>query len=316
MRIVYMGTPDFATASLNALADAGYEIAAVVTAPDKAAGRGLLISESSVKKAATQRGFKILQPIKLRDPEFIAELINLKADLFVVVAFRMLPAEVWEIPPKGTINLHASLLPQYRGAAPINHAIINGEKLTGVSTFFINETIDTGHIIDQTTVEISDTDTAGTLHDKLMSAGATLLVETVNKIENSEFKIAPQNKIVTEALHAAPKIFRENCRIQWNQRGEDIRNFIRGLHPYPSAFTSLLFSDGSEKTLKIHDVSFIQEKHQMPTGNISTIENRNIRIAVVDGFIEVNSLQLEGKKPMKSEEFLRGFNFSEVHLKI
>ncbi len=315
MRIVYMGTPDFAVASMKALAEAGHEIVAVVTSPDKPAGRGLQISESAVKKAALQLGFTILQPVRLKDPDFLASLQQLQADLFVVVAFRMLPAEVWKIPPKGTINLHASLLPQYRGAAPINHAIINGETITGVTTFFINENIDTGSIIESTPVEISRDETAGSLHDKLMTEGAALLVKTLWLIESKQCKPRPQKSQISGELKTAPKIFRDNCRIDWNLPGEQIRNFIRGLYPYPGAFTTLVLTDGTQKTLKIGEAGFVSRKHALATGEISS-HNNKFQIAVADGFIEIFSLQLEGKKNMKTGEFLRGFDLKNVRLKL
>ncbi|NLA24047.1 MAG: methionyl-tRNA formyltransferase, partial [Bacteroidales bacterium] len=285
--------------------------------PDRAAGRGLKISESDVKKAAKELNLNILQPKNLKDTDFLNQLKNLNAELFVVVAFRMLPVEVWKMPEKGTINIHASLLPNYRGAAPINHAIINGEKITGVTSFFINENIDTGDIIAKSEIEISENDTAGSLHDKLMSEGANLLAQTVNEIQLGQNKLISQSSMKNSDLKPAPKIFREDCKINWNLKGEQIRNFVRGLNPYPGAFTSIILPDNSERNLKIHDVSFLNTKHNFSIGQININQEENtIQIAVADGFINIHKLQLEGKKAMSTEDFLRGFNFNNVYLKI
>ena len=301
MKIVFMGTPDFAVASLNALLEEGFDIVGVITAPDKPAGRGQKINESAVKQYAAEKGLKILQPVKLKDPEFIEELRSLKADLQIVVAFRMLPEIVWNMPSKGTINLHASLLPQYRGAAPINWAIINGEKESGVSTFFLKQEIDTGDILFSERVEIDEQDTAGDLHDKLMNIGADLLVKTVKAIESGEYKEIPQDKTGEKVLKTAPKIFREDCQIDWNQPVMKIYNHIRGLSPYPAAYCLL-----QDKTLKIYKAEAEQAEHQLEPGSFQTDHKTSLKFACSDGFISVMELQLEGKKKMKVDEFLRG----------
>lgn len=299
MRIVFMGTPDFAVASLSALVDAGFEIVAVVTAADKPAGRGQKVSESAVKKYAIEKGLKVLQPVKLKDPEFITELQALKADLQVVVAFRMLPEMVWNMPPKGTINLHASLLPQYRGAAPINHAIINGETESGVTTFFLKHEIDTGDIIEARKVTIRETDTAGDLHDQLMVTGAELLVETVKAIEKGEYQEQAQSE--AENLKHAPKIFKDFCKIDWNQPLLKIYNLVRGLSPYPTAFTHI-----NDKTLKIFKAEMEIKEPGITPGGFLTDGKTFLKFAAKDGFLKLTDLQYEGKKRMTVEEFLRG----------
>lgn len=299
MKIVFMGTPDFAVASLNALQQAGLEIVGVVTAPDKPAGRGQKLNESAVKKYAQENGLTVLQPIKLKDPLFLEELKALNADLFVVVAFRMLPEVVWQMPSKGTINLHGSLLPQYRGAAPINHVLINGEQETGVTTFFLKQEIDTGDIIFSDAIAISDNETAGSLHDKLMIVGANLLVKTVKAIEADDYNEVPQPH--SEDLKAAPKIFKDFCKVDWNQSNNTVYNHIRGLSPYPTAFTLL-----NEKTLKIFNA---EQDHQEPgisTGAFLTDGKTYLKFATKDGFIKVTDVQFEGKKRMFIDEFLRG----------
>jgi methionyl-tRNA formyltransferase len=299
MKIVFMGTPDFAVASLNALVEAGFEIAGVVTAADKPAGRGQKLQESAVKKYAVEHGLKVLQPLKLKDPEFIAELQSLNADLQVVVAFRMLPEVVWDMPAKGTINLHGSLLPQYRGAAPINHAIINGEKESGVTTFFLKHEIDTGDVIFATTVPIADTDTAGDLHDSLMTAGADLLVKTVKAIESGNYNEQPQ--VFSAELKHAPKIFKDFCRINWNQPVQTVYNLIRGLSPYPTAFTFL-----NDKTLKIFKASYETGRPEVPAGDFVTDGKSYLKFAAADGYLNLLDIQYEGKKRMTIDEFLRG----------
>ncbi|WP_276364074.1 methionyl-tRNA formyltransferase [Daejeonella sp. H1SJ63] len=301
MKIVFMGTPDFAVASLNSLIEAGFEIGGVITAPDKPAGRGQKINESAVKKFAVEKGLRILQPVKLKDPGFLDELRSINADLQVVVAFRMLPEIVWNMPPKGTINLHASLLPQYRGAAPINWAIINGEKESGVSTFFLKQEIDTGDILFTEKVRIEDHDTAGDLHDKLMNIGSKLLVKTVKAIETGDYKETPQDHIDINELKSAPKIFREDCKINWNKPTLQVFNHIRGLSPYPASFSTL-----QEKTLKIYTAIPEITVHQQKPGSIQTDNKTYLKFACTDGWISVIDLQLEGKKRMKVDEFLRG----------
>lgn len=298
-KIVFMGTPDFAVASLHALAQAGFEIAAVVTASDKPAGRGQKLQESAVKRYAVTHGIRVLQPLKLKDPGFIAELAAIQADLHVVVAFRMLPEMVWNMPPKGTINLHGSLLPQYRGAAPINHAIINGEKESGVTTFFLKHEIDTGNIIFSSKVAIAPDATAGDLHDQLMESGARLLVKTVQAITSGNYQEQPQ--FSTALLRHAPKIFKEDCKIDWNKPAVDVYNLIRGLSPYPTAFTEL-----NGKTLKIFKAELVAGEKKGEPGTWYTDGKNNLAYQAADGVIALKDLQFEGKKRMLVNEFLRG----------
>ncbi len=305
LRIIFMGTPDFAVPSLKILLDNGYDIVAVITAPDKPAGRGMKISESDIKKFAAAQNLKILQPEKLKNPEFINELRSLNADLQIVVAFRMLPEIVWNMPPMGTINLHGSLLPQYRGAAPINWAIINGEKETGVTTFKLKHEIDTGDILLQKKIEIGDTETAGELYDRMKEIGAELLLRTINNIKENKIQEVPQTQAGTgekEKLHHAPKISAETCEIKWGENTDDIYNLIRGLSPYPAAFTFL-----KGKKLKIFSV----EKERAATTNLpGDIESDNksfLKFACNDGNISIKELQLEGKKRMSVGDFLRGW---------
>lgn len=299
MKIVFMGTPDFAVASLDALLQAGFDVVAVVTAADKPAGRGQKLSESAVKKYAVAKGIPVLQPLKLKDPAFIEDLKAFKADLQVVVAFRMLPEVVWNMPPKGTINLHASLLPQYRGAAPINHVIINGEKESGVTTFFLKHEIDTGDIIFSDSVAITDDESAGSLHDKLMDLGAHLLVRTVKAIEANDYNEVPQP--ASDELKMAPKIFKEFCKIDWNQPSQTVYNHIRGLSPYPTAFTTF-----NDKALKIFGAVLEEKEPGISAGAFLTDGKTFLKFAAKDGFLKVTDIQYEGKKRMLIEEFLRG----------
>lgn len=302
MKIVFMGTPDFAVASLNALVKAGFDVVGVVTAADKPAGRGQKLQESAVKQYAVAQGLKVLQPLRLKDPVFIEELKGLQADLQVVVAFRMLPEIVWNMPPKGTINLHASLLPQYRGAAPINHAIINGEEESGVTTFFLKQEIDTGDVIFSEKVSITENDTAGDLHDKLMNVGANLLVRTVKAIETGNYTEQPQPESQEGAeLKHAPKIFKEHCLIDWNQPVSIIYNQIRGLSPYPTAFTRL-----NDKTLKVFKAEQEEKETGLAPGAFLSDGKTYLKFAAKDGFIKLSDLQYEGKKRMQVDEFLRG----------
>jgi len=302
MKIVFMGTPEFAVASLDALVKAGFDIVGVITAPDKPSGRGLKLSESAVKQYAVANGLKVLQPEKLRNPDFLNELRNLKADLQVVVAFRMLPEVVWNMPPKGTINLHASLLPDYRGAAPINWAVINGEVVSGVSTFLLKQEIDTGDILFTESVTINEDDTAGDLHDKLMEVGAGLLVKTVKAIESGDYIEKPQNEIVTDAEPKhAPKIFKEDCLIDFNQPVEMVYNRIRGLSPYPTAYTTF-----NDKIFKIFKAEKQDSQPGIQPGGFLTDQKTYLKFACLDGFISVTDVQMEGKKRMGIEEFLRG----------
>lgn len=310
-RIVFMGTPDFAVKSLDAIVQAGYNVAAVVTVPDRQTGRGLKVTFSPVKEYALQHNLPLLQPEKLRDPLFLDELEKLKADLFVVVAFRMLPQSVWAMPPMGTFNLHASLLPQYRGAAPINWAIINGEKETGVTTFLLNEKIDEGKILMQRTTAIPNDDTAGRLHDRLAEMGAKLTVETLDALFAGT--IEPKAQPVLNELKTAPKIFKPDCAIDWTQSGERIRDFVRGLSPYPAATTTMTDSKGETVSMKIYDVTFENEISE-PIGTIKTDKKRELKIAVRDGFISILSLQISGKKKIKADELLRGYDISNWKL--
>jgi len=294
-----MGTPDFAVASLDALVKANFDVVAVVTAPDKPSGRGQKLSESAVKKYAAEKGIPVLQPEKLKNPEFIEELRSYQADLQVVVAFRMLPEVVWNMPPKGTINLHGSLLPQYRGAAPINHAIINGEKESGVTTFFLTHEIDTGNIILSDSTAIADDETAGDLHDKLMYIGADLLVKTLKAIEAGEVNEQPQPQ--SNELKHAPKIFKDDCKIDWNNQALTIYNLIRGLSPYPTAFTFL-----NDKTLKVFKAEIEDKEPGITAGGFLTDGKTYLKFAAKDGFIKLLDIQYEGKKRMLIEDFLRG----------
>ncbi len=306
LRIVFMGTPDFAVAVLDALVNAKFNIVGVITAPDKPAGRGQKINESAVKKYALEHNLTTLQPTNLKSEEFIRELQSLNANLQIVVAFRMLPKTVWQMPKYSTFNLHASLLPDYRGAAPINWAIINGETKTGVTTFFIDEKIDTGNIILQEEVEISDTEIVGELHDKLMQIGSKLVVETVKLIKQDKVKTFKQSEIDEKP---APKIFSETCKINWNDSLNNIYNLIRGLNPYPAAWSTLL-NNKEEVKVKIYDVKKEFELHQYKVGTLITSKNE-IKVAVKNGFIKIDSLQLSGKRKMESSSLLNGFTFLE-----
>lgn len=298
-----MGTPEFAVASLYALVEAGCNIVGVITAPDKPAGRGMQLQQSAVKKYALEKGLHVLQPEKLKNPEFLQELAALEADLQVVVAFRMLPEVVWNMPAMGTINVHGSLLPQYRGAAPINWAIINGEKETGVTTFKLQHAIDTGNILLQERIVITDTETAGTLHDKMKMVGAELLVKTVKALAHGTLNETPQESIANEAgIKHAPKIFTDTCRIDWTRPVGEIYNLVRGLSPYPAAFTQL---DG--KTLKIYNGIPQAGTTGKEPGTMDTDRKTYLRFACSDGWLMVQELQLEGKKRMLVADFLRGY---------
>ncbi len=303
LRIVFMGTPHFATASLKALVENNYEVVGVITAPDKPAGRGQKLRSSSVKEYALSKNLPVLQPNNLKDHSFITSLKALKADVQVVVAFRMLPEIVWNIPPKGTFNLHASLLPKYRGAAPINWAVINGDKESGVSTFFIEHKIDTGNIIFQDKIKIKDEDNAGIVHDKLMVIGSKLVCKTIDAINNKSAPNIKQKGVAT----LAPKIFKEDCQIDWNKNIHDIHNHIRGLSPYPSAWTTLSIG----KNIKIHQSLKEVTIHQETIGSILTDHKNYFKVAVNGGFIHLITLQLEGKKRMSAADFLRGFQLNE-----
>ena len=302
LRIVFFGTPGFAVASLSALVDAGAKVVAVVTMPDKPAGRGMQLQESAVKQYAVAKGLPVLQPEKMKAPAFLEELRDLHADLQVVVAFRMMPEAVWNMPPMGTINVHGSLLPQYRGAAPVNWAIINGEAETGVTTFKLKHEIDTGGILLQQKVRILPDDNAGTMHDKLMVAGAELLVKTIEGLADNDIQEIPQDAIAAEHIKHAPKIFKEQLHINWNKPVMEINNFVRGLSPYPAACTML-----GDRSVKIYEVDYKQEEHGVTPGNYDTDKSTYLRFAAKDGWIYLDELQQEGKKRMNVIDFLRGF---------
>ncbi len=307
LRILFMGTPEFAVESLKALLDAEKNVVGVITAPDKPSGRGKKIHPSPVKQFALSHKLRILQPDKLKDPGFIKALKALKPDLNVVVAFRMLPVAVWALPGHGTINLHASLLPQYRGAAPINWAIINGEKQTGVTTFLIDHQIDTGNILFQEKVDIGNSETAGELHNRLMKAGADLVVKTVNSIVKGNMKPIPQESLLADRqVRKAPKIFKEDCRISWSDNVDSVYNFIRGLSPYPAAWTEFV-SAGHTYQIKIFKAGKVILRHDEPVGSIETDGKKILRIAARDGYLDVLNLQLAGKRQLQTTEFLRGF---------
>lgn len=308
LRIIYMGTPDFAVEPLRRLVEGGYNVVGVVTMPDKPAGRGHKLQSSPVKQYAEANNLPLLQPERLKEEHFLEQLRSWKAGLQIVVAFRMLPEAVWNMPSLGTFNLHASLLPQYRGAAPINWAVINGETETGITTFFLTHEIDTGEIIRQRRIAIGEKDNAGIVHDKLMLLGGELVLETVDAIIDGTVKSVPQTQFeVTEALRPAPKIFRETCRIDWNQPVKQVYDFIRGLSPHPAAWTEMRLSSGETITAKI----FESEKepiiaHRDTPGSFAA-NGESLRFAAADGYIRVLSMQLPGKKRMKAEELLRGF---------
>lgn len=306
LRIVFMGTPEFAVASLDALVKEGCNIVAVVTAPDKPAGRGMELQQSAVKKYALQNNLTVLQPEKLKAPEFLDTLKSLQADLQICVAFRMLPEVVWNMPPMGTINLHGSLLPQYRGAAPINWAIINGEKETGVTTFKLKHEIDTGNILLQERFPISEEDTAGTVHDRMMHIGAALLVKTVKGLADGILEEKPQDVPQGTLLHHAPKIFTETCVIDARKTVTEVYNLVRGLSPYPGAFTLL-----DNKKLKVYKCAKQVAPHDKEPGTFHTDGKNYLHLICADGFLELLEIQLEGKKRMKVEDFLRGYRFNK-----
>ena len=310
-----MGTPEFAVASLEAIHKSGHEVVAVVTAPDKPAGRGQNIKFSEVKEYAVAHGFPILQPEKLRDHSFVAALRDLHADLFVVVAFRMLPEEVYTIPPLGTFNVHASLLPDYRGAAPIHWAVMNGEKKSGVTTFFLNREIDKGDIIDKTEVEIEEYETTGELYEKLMYEGAKLAIKTISAIENKKIKLISQQDIDEQTLHPAPKILKQDTLIDWNTPAQQIFNKIRGLSPYPGAFTRIKNKSGDIFFLKCYKASISDEMSDELPGKMHTDGRNFLFVNTADFRIFLENVQLQGKSKMKIEDFLPGFrleNFSNI----
>lgn len=324
LRIVYMGTPDFAVEALRQLVEGGYSVVGVITMPDKPAGRGHKIQYSPVKQYALEQNLPLLQPEKLKDEAFVQALREWKADLQIVVAFRMLPEVVWSMPRLGTFNLHASLLPQYRGAAPINWAVINGDTETGITTFFLKHEIDTGEVIQQVRVPIADTDNVEIVHDKLMMLGGKLVVETVDAILNGVVKPVPQEEMaVVGELRPAPKIFKETCRIDWNQPVKKVYDFIRGLSPYPAAWSELVSPEGEVVVVKIFETEkYIRNEGKRcrnsrgcfcKVGSIETDGKKYIKVAVPGGFVSVLSLQLPGKKRLKTDELLRGFRLTNEY---
>lgn len=304
LRIVYMGTPEFAVEPLKRLVEEGYNVVGVVTMPDKPAGRGQHLQESPVKKYALEEDIPILQPEKLRDEDFLVQLKMWQADIQVVVAFRMLPEVVWNMPRLGTFNLHASLLPQYRGAAPINWAIINGEKETGVTTFFLKHEIDTGNIILQRSTPIHDEDNVGTLYDRLMNMGADLVVETMERITMGDVSTIPQDDSV--AVNPAPKIFKEDCKINWNKSAIELHNFVRGLSPYPAACTEVKNDKDQVLSLKVLETEVIDQTVSEQPGTLVSDGKKQLYFATEAGYLSVKKLQLAGKKAMTTEELLRG----------
>lgn len=304
MKIVFMGTPEFAVASLDILVQNNYEIVAVVTVPDKPAGRGQQLQQSAVKKYALEKGLHILQPDKLKSEDFIEELKKLNADLQIVVAFRMLPEVVWNMPPLGTYNLHGSLLPKYRGAAPINWAVINGETESGVTSFKLKHEIDTGNMLFQEKAPISKTTTAGELHDTLMQVGAEVILKTVKAIESGNYELKPQDD--TQSIHA-PKLFKETCKIHWNNDTKKIYNLIRGLSPYPAAFTEFVDKNNQTLGIKIFVSEMEEVSHSLNVGKVMSDGKTFLKVACTNGYIYIKELQMAGKKRMLVEEFLRGF---------
>ncbi len=308
MKIVFMGTPEFAVASLEALLAAGFNVAAVVTAPDRPSGRGLKISQSAVKQCAIENQLPVLQPLKLKDPDFIRALKEIGADVHVVVAFRMLPEIVWNMPPMGTINLHGSWLPEYRGAAPINWAIINGEQETGITTFRLRHEIDTGNVLLRERIPIGDDETAGELHDRMKISGAALLVKTLKALNENTIKDIPQSELeATDQSRDkhAPRIFTDTCKIDWTKSADEIYNLIRGLSPYPAAFT-----DFQGKTLKIFKARKEVANPITEPGSFESDGKSFLKFSCSDGYIVCNEIQLEGKKKLTTEDFLRGYRFT------
>jgi methionyl-tRNA formyltransferase len=304
LRIVFMGTPEFAVASLDALVSAGCNVVGVITAPDKPAGRGMQLQGSAVKKYAVEKGLHLLQPEKLKNPQFVEELRALRADLQVVVAFRMLPEIVWNMPPMGTLNVHGSLLPQYRGAAPINWAVINGEQETGVTTFRLKHEIDTGDILLQERMPVGENETAGEVHDRMKDLGAQLLLRTIQGLADGSITETPQSHLDPATLKHAPKLFTDTGRIDWSRPATEIHNLVRGLSPFPGAFTML-----NGKTLKIYRSSRGQQLPAETPGQYVTDGKTFLKFACADGYLHIVELQLEGKKRMGTEEFLRGYRF-------
>ncbi|MBL0050170.1 MAG: methionyl-tRNA formyltransferase [Bacteroidetes bacterium] len=313
MRIIFYGTPDFAVPSLQILVENNFNVVAVVTAADSPAGRGLQMKFSPVKEYALSQNIKVLQPHKLKDPAFLEEIKSLMPDLQIVVAFRMMPQVLWSMPPLGSFNLHGSLLPQYRGAAPINWAIINGEKETGVTTFFLQQEIDTGNIIFQEKIPIEDRDNATTLHNKMMHIGAALVLKTARAISNGKVNTTPQSKVDTNELKAAPKIFKETCAINFNNEVDKVNNFVRGLSRYPAAYTYIVSKDNERLQLKIYSAQKEYGEMNVAAGNMQTDGKTFLKFACNNGWLHALELQLQGKKAMTVQEFLRGFIFQNTN---
>ena len=318
LRIVYMGTPDFAVAPLRALVEGGYNVVAVITTPDKPSGRGLKVNESAVKRYAMEVGLPIMQPEKLRDEQLVADFKALDADLGIVIAFRMLPESVWNMPRLGTFNLHASLLPQYRGAAPINWAIINGDKETGVTTFFLKHEIDTGDVIYRDVVAIDEEDNAGTLHDKLMLQGGDTVVRTVEAIVRGEAAAVEQSAMYENEcdLRPAPKIFRDTCRIDWTKNVGQVYDFVRGMSPYPAAWCELVDAEGKEVALKVYEVAKEPCAHGKECGTLVTDGKSYVKVAVEGGYVSLVEVQLAGKKRMPVADLLRGFSIEGMNIRM
>lgn len=309
LRIVFMGTPHFSVGILQAIKNAGMNLVGIVTVADKPAGRGQIMHESPVKQFAIENQIPVLQPLKLKDPEFLSQLEALQADVFVVVAFRMLPAEVWKMPKHGTFNLHASLLPDYRGAAPINWAIINGDQKTGVSTFFIDEAIDTGNVIGRTEMIISENESAGELHDRMVEVGGELVVETLQRIASNDINPIPQAELGTSSMRPAPKLFKENTQINWNAKPESIHNLVRGLNPYPAAWTTWKNSKGELKNVKVFK-TLISDQTGSGTLQLSSSKTQ-LFVDTHEKQLEIVEFQVEGKKKMTAKEWLVGNNSSD-----
>ena len=305
MKIVFFGTPEFAVESLRALVDNGCDVAAVVTMPDKTGGRGHKVIESDVKKYAVEQGLPVLQPEKLRDPEFIATLKDINADLFIVIAFRMMPEVVWGMPRLGTFNLHGSLLPKYRGAAPINRAIMNGETKTGVTTFFLNHEIDMGDIIDSRSIQIGENENVGSVYDRLMHLGADMVIETVKNIENGTLQSKPQPE---GEFIPAPKIFKEDCRIDWHRSARDVHNQVRGLSPYPAAFTTMTDAADKKQDIKVFETRIAPDMETLLNPGQVLIDGKRLFAATSDGIVEILEVQPSGKKRMPASAFLLGYH--------
>ena len=314
LRIVFLGTPDFAVESLRRIVDGGYNVVGVVTMPDKPAGRGKHLQQSAVKQFAVSRGLKVMQPERLKDDAFVEELRSLQADLFIVIAFRMLPEVVWSMPRLGTFNLHASLLPRYRGAAPINRAVMNGDAETGVTTFFLKHEIDTGDIIAQERIAIGPDEDAGSVHDRLMELGATLTIDTIEHILAGDLKPIPQDELLKgEEPTPAPKIFKDTCRIDWNSPARDIHNHVRGLAPYPAAWSTLIAGDTPQGSLKVIATRVLDEKSTSAPGTLTVTDGRLIADTATER-IELLSVQAPGKKRMPTADFLRGCRLEQMRL--